>query len=195
MRLDRRTDEFDSFPERDGELELPDDLAAMGEQLADDAQRLAACYPPQYGPVTEVAAAVRDLAASDLTMASAGPRSQIRKRRWLALSIGGGLVALGLLAVLILGNKEDDPRSLEEQLASGTSGQRTPAEDATQRLVARQPTHVPRHDAPELAAHDRFLPDTASDAIPPPAVFQRGVTGPEVEGWIDLAMDTESLEF
>ena len=188
MRLDRRSDEFDSFPERDGELELPDDLAAMGEQLADDAQRLAACYPPQYGPVREVAAAVRDLTEIELTAAGAGPRSETRKRRWLALSIGGGIVALGLLAALILGNQWSDPRSSVEQLASDTSGQRTPADDATR---------VPLPDVPELTAHDRVLPAAASEAIPPitPAVFQRGVTGPEVEGWIDLAMDTESLEF
>jgi len=47
MRFDPKLIRSDEPPlAADGELKLPDDLAALAEQLGDDAAHLAACYPP-----------------------------------------------------------------------------------------------------------------------------------------------------
>ena len=173
MRLDRHNDEFDSFAERDGELALPDDLAMMAEQLADDAQRLAACYPPQYGPVIEVAAAV----------ASARSHANARGRVWLAGSLASGLLALGLAAALLLGERTPQP-------ADGSKLAGDPQ-------AAERDFPLAANVAPEPMARELVVPAAAPD-VPlqvTPAVFERGVTSPEMEGWLDLAMDTESIEF
>lgn len=183
MRLDRRMDEFDSFPERNGELELPDDLAAMAEQLSDDAHRLAACYPPQYGPVREVAAAV----------ASVSPRRERALRTaWLLGSVGSGLVALGLLVAFALNGNQQPPTEIPTVATGANDAANKSLDDAASSLAV----------APDASARDLTVPAVSSDAAPPltPAVLQRGVTGAEMEGLmdlqlIDLALDTESIEF
>jgi hypothetical protein len=51
MRFDAKLIRSDEPPlAADGELKLPDDLAALGEQLGDDAAHLAACYPQARTP-------------------------------------------------------------------------------------------------------------------------------------------------
>ncbi|HUE72590.1 MAG TPA: hypothetical protein VMP01_17020 [Pirellulaceae bacterium] len=176
-------DEFDDFPERDGELELPDDLAAMAEQLSDDAQRLAACYPPQYGPVREVAAAV----------ASVVPRRERALRTaWFVGSVGSGLVALGFLVAFVLHGSQQ-PRAEIPAVAAGANDAGNQARDDAASSLAV---------VPDASARELTLPAVSSDASPPltPAILQRGVTGAEMEGLmdlqrIDLAFDTESIEF
>lgn len=69
----------------DGELDLPDDLAALGEQLRDDAAHLAACYPAegrQVGGQTQVAAVARS-----------------RSRRWMRVGL---LTTSSLASVLVI---------------------------------------------------------------------------------------------
>ena len=182
MRLDRRMDEFDAFPERDSELDLPDDLAAMAEQLSDDAQRLVACYPPQFGPVREVASAV----------ASVSPKREPALRTaWLFGAVGSGLVALALLVVFALNSNQPRPAEIPSVASANDAGNQAMDDAAGSLAVA------PRASDRNLAA-----PAPSSDAASPlgPAVLQRGVTGAEMEGLmdlqlIDLAFDTESIEF
>ena len=93
------------FEER--ELELPDDLVLLSEQLRDDAHRLSASYPP--GKTASVA-----LPAT----------SQIARRRWkgrLAMgSLASGLVALSLLVGLSIygGRTEVEPEGPSSPPAS-----------------------------------------------------------------------------
>jgi hypothetical protein len=183
MRLDRRIDEFDAFPDRDSELDLPDDLAAMAEQLADDAHRLVACYPPQFGSVREVAAAVANLSPR---------RERALRTAWFVGSVGSGLVALGVLVAFVLNGTQQRPAEIPN-VAGGAndSGNQAPNDAASSLAVA-----------PNASARDLTVPAVSSDAAPPltPAVLQRGVTGAEMEGLmdlqlIDLAFDTESIEF
>jgi hypothetical protein len=175
MRFENRLDDSDAVPERDGDIALPDDLAAMAEQLSDDAQRLAACYPPKFGPVREVAAAV----------ASISPQRRPARRVVLAGSIFGGLVALGLLAALTLNMNRQQPVGGPD--VSGT--------DAGQPSIAASSGPVDVRTEP--LANSLIVPANSGDEAPPltPPAWQRGVTGPEMEGWMDLAMDTESIEF
>jgi hypothetical protein len=77
MRFDPKLIRSDEPPlVADGDLELPDDLAALAEQLGDDAVHLAVCYPPartailpQQSPASQrnrVAAAAAMLCGSAL---------------------------------------------------------------------------------------------------------------------------------
>lgn len=70
----------------EGDLQLPDDLALMAQQLGDDATRLAACYPP---PVPSVLATVRHVA----------PR---QKNAWLMRSLAGIALTTGLVTISLL---------------------------------------------------------------------------------------------
>ncbi len=177
MRLDRQMDEFGAFPQRDGELDLPDDLALMGEQLADDAQRLAASYPPPTSPAREVAA-----------VASASPRQRPLS---MVVSIAGGVLALGLLVGLAI---QSIQRPVQPDPAAGTTGETLAVNEAPVPIA---------ESAPEPSARERVIPAVSSGSTPPltPAVWERGVTGPEMEGLMDLqriddlAIDIESLEF
>ena len=59
----------------DGELELPADLAALAEQLGDDARHLAARYPATHGPLACRPLAPRAEASQvNLAAGTAGPR-------------------------------------------------------------------------------------------------------------------------
>ena len=163
------------FEER--ELELPDDLVLLSEQLRDDAHRLSASYPP--GKTASVA-----LPAT----------SQIARRRWkgrLAMgSLASGLVALSLLVGLSIygGRTEVEPG-------------RPSSPPASVAVEVLQPEFVSPAFA-SAAADELATPASFSGTMPPltPAVFSSGVTGPEMEGWMDLrretlAMDDESIEF
>jgi hypothetical protein len=164
----------DRFEER--ELSLPDDLVVLSEQLRDDALRLSACYP------------------AGKTAVALPKASQISRRSWKSRlvmgSLAGSLVALSLLAGLSIyvGQTEVEP-------------QRTGSPDHSVAASDRQPVFAPTAlggKAPENLA----MPASFSGTMPPltPAVFNSGVTGPEMEGWMDLrretlAMDDESIEF
>ncbi|HEX5105843.1 MAG TPA: hypothetical protein VFV87_18625, partial [Pirellulaceae bacterium] len=60
-------DQAPLFP--DGEIDLPPDLAALGEQLRDDARHLAACYP------------------ADRDAANSLPAGKQRSRRWKRIAV------------------------------------------------------------------------------------------------------------
>jgi hypothetical protein len=147
--------------------ELPDDLAALGAQLQDDARRLASCYPPRA-------------AGNELSLRCVAPAPAARQRHWpLVLSGGvGGLIALGLAVALIV----LDPDLLRTS------------------WIKHETSHAPLASPQEAIASGRQRAERG--VLPPvtPAVFSGGITGPEMEAWIDLhkeelAINTESLEF
>ena len=77
----------------EGDLQLPDDLALMAQQLGDDAARLAATYPP---PMPAVLASVRQVA----------PR---RKNAWLMRSLAGTALAAGLVTISLVAWNTQQP--------------------------------------------------------------------------------------
>lgn len=160
------------------ELALPDDLAALSEQLRDDALRLSACYPP--GPVPLVVPA----APPAIPAASRG------RKLLSAGSLAAGLASLGLCVMVPI-------------YIAGRFGNESPKRGGSAPVVALDAA-APGFALPlSVAAPDSLVtPASFSGAMPPltPAALGGGITGPEMEGWMDLrqdelAMDTESLEF
>jgi len=100
MPFDPRLVHPDDAPLRpDGDLDLPDDLAALAGQLADDAAHLSACYPACWNPQVAL--------ASDLVDSA----KRIKRNSWrqAGLAIGVGLTALTTIVVavsLVLRNRE-----------------------------------------------------------------------------------------
>ena len=68
------------------DLKLPDDLALMGQQLADDAARLASCYPARQ---PDHVIAIQET-------------SRPGARLWLSGTVAGSLLAVSLLAISLL---------------------------------------------------------------------------------------------
>jgi hypothetical protein len=100
MRFDPRLIHPDDAPLRaSGELDLPDDLAALAEQLADDAAHLSARYPADGNPQIALAAELVDSA------------ERIKRRAWrhAALAIGASLASVAAVVLtvsLALRNRE-----------------------------------------------------------------------------------------
>jgi hypothetical protein len=187
----------DAVPERDGQIELPDDMALMADQLRDDAQRLAACYPPRLGPVADVAAAVA-------LVSQARQRSAGRSALWISSAVGG-LTALGVLLTLSLvfgfgwnrirdgANSQPEP-SIIRTMADGAADR-----DGTSEIVSSAPATV---RTVGLVPDELPTPASFTGAMPTvtTAVLRSGISGPEMEAWIDLrrdelAMEVESIEF
>ena len=192
-----RSDE--AYSQRDCQLELPDDLALMGEQLRDDAQRLASSYPARLGPVVDLAAAV--------VAASQASRRPARRRDLIISSAVGGLVALGLLAMFTLGQGSFLGRAERKITVPGTATiDHQPAADsdagAGHALAAAPRLVPPPADSIAALPGELLTPASFSGAMPSvtPAVLSSGITGPEMEAWMDLRQDElqtnrDSLEF
>jgi hypothetical protein len=95
----------------DGEIDLPDNLAALGEQLRDDALHLAACYP----------AAGRELGL--LSQTRAGSRS----RSWTKIAVLVSTAAATLLVSVATIRQFSGPRATR-QTVSALAAIHTPAE-------------------------------------------------------------------
>jgi hypothetical protein len=91
----------------EGDLQLPDDLALMGQQLGDDAARLAASYPP---PVLATLAVSRQ----ELIPTS-------RYLSWVVRSLVGTALATGLVTIsLVALNSNQLPNANYEVPAAAT---------------------------------------------------------------------------
>lgn len=188
----------EAYPEREGLLELPDDLALLADQLGDDAQRLSACYPAPAGPVVEVAAV---LAGECRTLRNPGYR-----RQWMVSTAMGGVVALTLL--VLLGLVGENMLDLFQQQKNGpqpvVSGDRAISTDRSVRTPSLTATMGPLPESGAIGSlpGELLTPAEFSATVPSvtPAVFRGGITGPEMEAWMDLRQDEleasgDSLEF
>jgi Na+-transporting methylmalonyl-CoA/oxaloacetate decarboxylase gamma subunit len=196
MRFDSKPDRGDeAYPERDGKLDLPDDLALMGEQLREDAQRLASSYPARSGPVADVAAAV--VAASQARPA--------RRRDLIVSMTVGGLVALSLLVMFTLGLgnffNRTDRDAAPRPIAADPSAAALDSGDAAPSLASAAHS-APQSDSVAALPTELLTPAGFSGSLPAvtPALLTSGITGPEMEAWIDLRQDEleadrDSLEF
>jgi hypothetical protein len=79
----------------EGDLQLPDDLALMAQQLGDDAARLAATYPP---PMPAVLAVSRPKTAAPS-----------RQSSWLMRSLAGTALAAGLMTISVVALNTQQP--------------------------------------------------------------------------------------
>jgi hypothetical protein len=102
----------------DGELILPDDLAALAEQLTDDASRLSARYPAPHIPADcqPHAAIAAQLVESAGRIEAAGRRRRAW-RQWTLLAGGGLASALAAIATLSLASRPG-PEKLEDRIVT-----------------------------------------------------------------------------
>lgn len=167
------------------ELELLGDLAILGEQLHDDAQRLATCYPPKCIPAGELAAA-----------ATTAPRRRWTGRLLATTSAGVGAAALGLLLAFVAPPLIRQPPTVRQAPVP------VKARSGVHPSAAYQPRPTAEQDRSAVADARSLTPAGFSGELPviSPTVLERGITGPEMEAWMDLrqtdlAMDAESIEF
>lgn len=158
------------------ELELPDDLTVLAEQLRDDAMYLAKCHPADATP-DEREAAMRE---------SAPAKPQAARGWWLRR-------AAAAAAILIVAS-------------SGWLLWKNIKPDNTQPpTIANNDTHIttppPIAAAPPLIARENIDEDTnnnTADELPTagprliPAAFLREVSGPELDGMLDLIGQDEA---
>jgi hypothetical protein len=121
-----------------GEIHLPDDLAALGEQLSDDAAHLSACYP---------AAGEANVAlASELATSAARLKSQSRRRVAILLGIGAASVALCVLP--FIRSSRETPQVPREGIVDSRSG----AVPAARPMPAATNLSLGELSAPEMEA-------------------------------------------
>jgi hypothetical protein len=122
MPFDPRLIHPDEPPLRpDGELDLPADLAALAEQLGDDAAHLSACYPADRAPQVALAAEL---------VQSAG---RIKRQHWFrsVAVIGTGLATVAALGISLI-----------------IAAQQTPKTNRPRQPVAIAPNSVPDSTSP-----------------------------------------------
>ncbi len=165
MRFDPKLVQSEDAPlDIDGEINLPDDLVELASQLHDDAAFLALRYPAQV--VAQVAAQANVVTPAPVKELPAR-WSASRRQGWLVATASAALV---LLVVTSLSSPTNDAaRTLRESAASPTLPMASPV---TAPVIASP--HIPQ-DLPRLPVR------TA-----PAAMFLNGVSGPELEGLLDL---------
>jgi hypothetical protein len=162
MPFDPRLIHPDEPPLRpDGELDLPADLAALAEQLGDDAAHLSACYSADY----DNADRVPQVALAAELVRSAG---RIKRHHWFR---SAAVVGTGLATVVALG------------ISLIIAAQQAPQTDGPSHPLAIAP--VPRSERP-LSTSAAWV-----DPLPAaPALSVGELSGPELEALLDL-LDSE----
>ena len=94
-----------------GEIHLPDDLAALAEQLSDDAAHLSACYP--------AAGQAQVALASELATSAARLKSQSRRR--VAVFLGVGVASLLLCSLPFIRPLRDTLPHPREEVVNSAS--------------------------------------------------------------------------
>lgn len=134
MPFDPRLIHPDDAPLRpDGDLDLPADLAALAEQLADDAFHLSARYPAAREPQVALAA---ELVESAERIKTTGQPARGTWRR-AAVLVGAGLASVAVigLSLLSLSARRDDGDRASEFVSTPA----LPADRAAPAVVAPTP--------------------------------------------------------
>jgi hypothetical protein len=153
MPFDPRLIHPDDAPLRaDGELDLPADLAALANQLADDAVRLSARYPANREP--QVALAAQLVESAERIKATADRR---RARKWLTFISGAGVASVVAVVLSLSGwrppaDEQPVPPATFSPVLAGENG--TPSSTKIGSLVAPPGTALSVGDltAPEMEA-------------------------------------------
>ena len=175
-------------PDDDGQLQLPEDLQLLGRKLQAQARQLAETYPPQSTSAVTVASAQQE--CDPRQTAARPPKKQRQRRLWLP-------ACQAAAAVLIL-------VALWQQIANRTIN--LPQNASETKVVQREP--APRNDSildiSATWARKPAAPETTGEAWPRPFdvwpdwqtspsapqfdhfPFLDEITGPELEGFIDL---------
>ena len=158
----------------DGELlDLPDDLSALAEQLRDDAVYLAEKHP------ADATSEERELAWKEFVESKSTTPTYAFGRRWVTAAAAlAVLFAVGGWALYMNQPSGIDPNTHaagEAATAAVSTPDRTPSADNLKQTNPPKPVE-PAADGPRLI----------------PASFLRDVSGPELDGMLDLLEEDES---
>jgi len=160
--------------DNEGELQLPDDLAALAEQLQNDVAYLSNCYPP-----------AAPSKAAPLPGATAVASSSVRMRITV-LTTAAAAVAVAL-SIALFANRLQLAEHAERRIQPATSDRS--ALDRQQSIVSE--------GAEQGTAFESLVPESASqDALSQSEslLLLGEATGPEREGLLDLLQQTASTE-
>ncbi|MCU0877770.1 MAG: hypothetical protein MUF06_08315 [Pirellulaceae bacterium] len=194
MRFDPRLIHPDEPPERaDGELDLPDHLAALAEQLADDAAHLSLKYPAE--PPAQLSLAAR-LAREAEAVKRAGHARRARLLAWLSVATVAAVAVSTSIVLLSAGNPAQSPRQLSQAVDAALSEATVPGQAVASR-TARVP-HPPRPLGGVPGEPGPMLREVS--AGPGSAALSLGdLSGPEMEALFDLlhreSPDVASVSF
>ena len=153
-----------------GDIELSEDLLALGDRLRHDADVLAARYPARVSDEDA------ELEAGRLDGNSRHPR----RYRYTVRAVAGLLLAVACWpAVSRIVQQAQDSR----QLVTESSPESSPSESVDRHRPPSPVTHsiaLPNVDVKPAGYDDKGPLDTT------PAVFLQEVSGPELEGLLDL---------
>jgi hypothetical protein len=199
MRFDPRLIHPDEPRERaDGELDLPDHLAALAEQLTDDAAHLARKYPADPPALLSLAA---KLAREAETVKRAGRARRARLIAWLSVATVAAVAVSTGIVILSPGNPAQSPRQISQAADAGLvagAGQveAVPAESISGR-TARAP--LPRRPLGGASGDPAPLLREVSAGPGSAALSLGDLSGPEMEALFDLlhreSPDVASVSF
>lgn len=190
-------------PIEDGALPLPDDLAALGEHLQDDAARLAKVYPADFYdrllqselPSTEAAATQHDdgFVIPSFNRVPDGPRGRGANQHnngYAVPPVKSGRTARKLasfavasVVFLLLGA----PLSIYwmvRQMESDPAGN-----EATESHRAAE--GIPNDSNPLQSGSSLMVTGSSPVSSDPQAMFLHKVSGPELDAWLDVIEQSE----
>ncbi len=156
------------------ELVLPDDLAALASQLTHDAVTLSQRFPARAPRSAEVASSPIDAPLARRAADGSGGRSDAARFLGPALAL---IVTMAGAAGFVTTWPEPRKTTPSVQTPPEVAAPATGAASASSRNAALGPRdqHATNRD-----------PRTAREFSPAPASFVRELTGPELEGFLDL---------
>jgi hypothetical protein len=169
------------------QLELPDDLAALAEQLRDDAMHLAACHPADATPEQ------RAVAWAEVEKGATVPRWRFARVRWWATGVAAALVVIG--AGWFSWSVFQSPQGVPADVAVATSPE-VGTHEAASATIAPPPLVVaslPHEERNVVTGSDEIkgprvvrLPEDSPPRVIPAGAFLQDVSGPELDAMLEL---------
>lgn len=177
MRFDPKLVQPDDAPlDEQGEIDLPDDLAELASQLGDDAAYLASRYPAIAAEVVAVEPVIaREIVAVPDRNA---PRVPSRRQGWLIASAAAALAVL-IVTSVVPPNADTPVRGRES------------AHSAPTPVIADSDSPTVRSAQPVATPPVRERPPLRTV---PSAMLLNGVSGPELEGLLDLWQNDDEAD-
>jgi hypothetical protein len=194
MRFDPRLIHPDDPPERaDGELELPDHLAALAEQLADDAAHLASRFPVTAPVPVDLAAR---LAREAEVVKRAGQTRRARLIAWLSVATLAAVAVSTGIVTLSARNRAQAPRQVSQAADSTLVEAAGPVQSLSGR-TARAP--LPQRPLGVVSGQPAPILREGSAGPTSAALSLGDLSGPEMEALFDLlhreSPDVASVSF
>lgn len=164
-------------------LNLPDDLAALAEQLHCDADHLARCHGADATPAERAA-------AWKANQPAAAPGR--RRKLWWAAAVLLAAIPAGAMALAVWHGPDEPVPPRRSSIASSQSdhhqARQHQAAGAAEDLSRKSLKEINQHANSAAPSPKDNVAESAAENAPrlQPAAFLRDVTGPELDGVLDL---------